>query len=114
MFSKTFNEDCFGKSDCFFNMVKNIDTSKTKNPKCKSDKAKVYIQFECEVNRDIIEKNQKEGLLTATIAVIASILFTLVIWMLKLQQNLDEKIYDVQNVTACDFTTELRITNKMW
>ena len=54
MFSKTFNENCFGKSDCLFNMVKDIDTTKTKNPKCQSDKAKVYIQFECEVNKDII------------------------------------------------------------
>ena len=47
-------------------------------------KAKVYIQFECVVGPDIIKANQKEGLATAAIGVVASIMFVLVIWTLKL------------------------------
>ena len=64
--------------------MNSINRNQAIKPNCNHDFTKAYIQFECKVQPEIIKKNQIEDLTTSASGIIASIMFTLVIWTLKL------------------------------
>lgn len=47
-------------------------------------------------------------------AVVGGLLFTFVIYYLRISANLNFKLWDLKTVTAADFTVEVSFTKEMW
>ena len=80
------------------------------------DKActQVYIQVQCSFDDAQLQKNKQASITIACVSTIAAILYWTALWYFKKMQNLKEKMYDVKNTNAEDFTVQMDITDNMW
>ena len=81
---------------------------------CGTDPARVYIQYRCSQALDAVNTKRVQGLAIVCLGILVSLLFLLTHWYLKETAVIDFKVWDVETVTASDFTVEYSITDEVW
>jgi hypothetical protein len=74
----------------------------------------IYVQYFC--SQDIEDVNQKrhEALLISCIAIFICLVYLSVLFYFFESSKIDYKVWDVDTVTASDFTVESIITQQIW
>jgi hypothetical protein len=109
-----FNLLCKGKDSCELditnpNYLGSIDLSKA-DGQCNDLRAYFFIQYTCEQSREIQEVTYNQiSLVTAEISFVA-FFFILLIYYLQKTSRLDQLEYDVNTISAGDFTVEYDIS----
>ena len=81
---------------------------------CVEESSHLFIQYSCKLN-DVMLKDKYDhvSLLVATIMLIA-FCFIVLIYYMQRTSKLDQLAYDMNTITAGDFTVELDINNTQW
>ena len=80
---------------------------------CVNDRSAFFIQYSCE--ETIVETREKYEKLSmvSCIFCVVCVIYSLVIYYLKANTNIQVVKYDLDTVTAGDYTVEIEITEKM-
>ena len=81
---------------------------------CNADPARIYIQYRCSQGLDAVNTKRVQGLAIVCLGIFVSLLFLLTHWYLKETAVIDFKVWDVETVTASDFTVEYTVTDAVW
>ena len=81
---------------------------------CSSNPARVYIQYRCSQPLETVNTKRVQGLAIVCLGIFVSMLFLLTHWYLSETAVIDFKLWDVETVTASDFTVEYTITDEVW
>lgn len=114
--AKRFASKCHGNSSCSFDFQ--TDTSlfvgTTVDPVCFHPNTQMFIQYTCEMNDgQKFDKYNNVAICTFSVMLI-SIMFVLVIYYAQNTSEINTMVYDVQTVTASDYTVEMDITKSMY
>jgi len=123
---KTFIDgNCVGRKEC----EGEIEVKQMLNPanaaapaECWDSKSIIYLQYECaqpyedDDNQDTYSLNTKrdQALLVSCTGILISLLFLTCCYYLSKVAAIEFKQWDVDTVTASDFTVEYQIPNKVW
>jgi hypothetical protein len=123
---KAFNTDCANKSSCVIEVFNKTYDSRYINDRtlskvdaktdsqCRNTRAQIFIQYKCEIS-DIEKGSKYDKLSFVTISVLfACFIFAMMVHYLTETSRMDELKYDVNTITAADFTIEMEITDKMY
>ena len=72
------------------------------------------MQFKCEQSLDVINSKREKGLMVATLTCVCGLLFLLVIHYFNVTAGYDFQKWDLETVTAGDFTVEITIDEEQW
>jgi len=61
-----------------------------------------------------MNSKREQGLFIACCAAFSGVLFMIVVWYLRKTNDVDFMKWDLENLTASDFTIEYEITEDMW
>jgi preprotein translocase subunit SecG len=109
-----FQQDCKGQKSCELdiqdpNILGSINFS-LKDGACNDQRAQFFIQYTCEQSQEIQGDTYNQiALATATIMFVA-FFFILLIYYLQTTSRLDQLEYDINTVSAGDFTVEFNIS----
>ena len=87
--------------------------NKSPSSLCLDNQSKVYIQYKCEYSH-VIAKQRDRALMIAAIGVSISFMFIFSIYYLRYSSSITLKEWDINIVTAADFTVEIDITERLW
>jgi len=116
--AKYFKESCEGKKHCTFDLL-----HETYNPKffmadptgkCLTPRTQFFVQHTCEIPE--AEQEQRFNTLSFVVAtmVLACGVYLFVLRFLSQNLDIDTVNFDINTITASDFTVELDITPAMW
>ena len=120
---KGFAKNCTGKKACHFKPAMyvnyrdkpwNFAQMSTNEQSCYNPLSLMYVQFKCLQSKEEAKEKQQIGLVIIQICVVISIFFILNIFYLQKVQNLDQKTWDIRNVTASDYTVTMKIPEELW
>mmetsp|Transcript_8384 Transcript_8384/g.14010 ORF Transcript_8384/g.14010 Transcript_8384/m.14010 type:complete len:683 (+) Transcript_8384:250-2298(+) len=112
--SKIFNDYCLGKDGCYFDVQEEMVDPKIKGTECLNKRSQFFVQYTCEQEEsEQFRKYEDMAIVTASV-IFVGIVFILLIYYLQATSKLDQKKYDVQTITAGDFTVELDISPSMF
>ena len=96
-------------------LVKSIDLYDKNNlqNECVNDRSAFFIQYSCTEPIDVTIKKYDELSLVACIFCVVCVIYSLTIYYLKANTNIQIVDFDLQTVTAGDYTVEIEITDKM-
>lgn len=110
-----FQEKCFGKEDCALDF--NSESAFWKagaDTKCHNENNFIFVQYTCEMT-DAQKFAKYETISRATLIVLlCSAIFFITVYYMQHTSDLDGYVFDVQTVTAKDYTVEMDITTDMW
>lgn len=73
----------------------------------------MYVQYNCDFQGKLNEQ-QKNGLWVASTAIIVCIFYRCVLYFLRTTASINYKLWDINTVTAADFTIEIDIPEIIW
>ena len=79
--------------------------------KCSKNPARIYIQYACTQALEEVNTKRTWGLAIVCLGIFISLIFLLTHWYLGQTAVIDFKVWDVETVTASDFTVEFEITD---
>ena len=120
MFMKDFDKNCVGYESCSFtlnttnNKYVKKSGDKTLDGTCNNQRSNIFIQYKCEITE--LEQYEKYNQLTlvTVLTMMATFLYSLLIYWLQTTSKLDQVKYDLKTITAGDFTVEYDITAEMY
>ena len=81
------------------------------NGDCKTnDKTSVYIQYECKVTDERLSNKKMAATLSGVVACFSVLFFIAWLWYAKRNLQLIKWQYDLENVTASDYTLEIKLS----
>lgn len=83
-------------------------------PGCITNNTRIYWQMTCLSDVDTVNHKRQMGTIIVCIGVVISFVFILFVAYLQKTARLDYKVWDVDTVTAADFTVEFQITDNLW
>ena len=114
LLTTSFNSVCMDKTNCTVNINGFFLDPSTAPVYCTTNPAKVYIQYFCQEPNKVINQKRKDGLLISCAAAFSALVFLIVVYYLKKTAILDYQQWDIETLTASDFTVEYTITEDMW
>ena len=108
----TYQTNCYGQKSCLLNLGKYIKS--TAEEKCRKDPARIFIQYSCTQGLQEVNDKRTWGLAIVCLGIFISLIFLLTHWYLKQTAVIDFKVWDVETVTASDFTVEFVISEELW
>lgn len=111
-----FNTNCYNTTGCsidFPSFLKDVKLNNGTNS-CTTNPARFYIQYTCAENDSELNQKRSYGLLISCIACFACLVFMIVIYYEKRMNGLEFQQWDINNLTASDFTVEWTITDNIW
>ena len=74
------------------------------------DPARIFLQYYCEQNPDLINKKRHAGLIIAAIFIFCSLMLLVTASYLQNEAHLDYQLWDFNTCTAGDFTIKFMIS----
>jgi hypothetical protein len=111
-----FDKECFGKKECSF-IFKEEGFMKEKigsNDNCAHLLANFFIQYTCEVNDDLLEVKYNQIAKATAIIMFVAFSFIMLIWYMQTTSKLQKAAYDMNTITAGDFTVEYDISAEIY
>lgn len=110
-----FNDNCQGKLSCDITLADYILAGTGVDyDSCTTENARVYLQYFCAESNDFLVHKRQVGLGIVCLGVFATSIYMLTVFYLNRTAELDYKLWDLQTLTAADFTAEMTITDDMY
>eukprot|EP00347_Sterkiella_histriomuscorum_P007945 403346963 len=106
-----YSSNCLEQSSCKVNLSQHVDKS---NVTCINNRTLFYVQYFCKQLDDDITLKRREALVVVSIGVFICLLFLCALYYLYETSKIEYKTWDVNTVTAADFTVECNIPQEMW
>lgn len=92
-----------------------MKTQTTQNPSCfAGNSSRVYFQYMCQQTKETLDRKRVEGLIVTCAGLLVAATFYILIEYLQKTSDVDFKIWDVETVTASDFTVDFDIDERQW
>lgn len=104
-----------GSADNKFSFTHNsdiFDTSKTIDPSCNNEDAKVFVQFECHMTEEVKTTKKEQAAMVSCLGVLLVLVYLSVIYYFKRASDLNQMEWDIQTITPGDYTAQLEISEK--
>ena len=116
---KYFEENCFGKEDCSAGitvqeMMKKPAMAPGVEAACFDKASLIYLQYQCEQDVDELNVKRVQALFFACTGIFISYTFLSILYYLNKVALIDFKQWDVETVTAGDFTAVYQIPDEVW
>lgn len=72
------------------------------------------MQYKCEQDNDTLNEKREKGLAVAALTCLCGLIFLVTIFYLKRTSGLDFQKWDLDTLTAGDFTIEITVSDEMW
>jgi hypothetical protein len=84
------------------------------DPVCWNEDSIIYLQYECQQEDEVLNVKKQQGLLTSCIGIFICGIYLSIMYYLNKTALLDFKQWDVDTVTAGDFTIEYKVPLEVW
>jgi hypothetical protein len=74
----------------------------------------MYVQYLCIQDESVLNNKRRDALVVIALGIFISLLFLLSLYYQEKTAILDYKLWDVNTVTAADFTVETFISQPQW
>jgi hypothetical protein len=106
--AKTQIETCKGKESCKVANIKDLVKGDQKQ-NCASDLSSFFVQFMCHQTPEVLEQKRKDGAMLAATSTFSALFFMIAVFYLRQSTALNKIQWDVETVTAADYTVELDV-----
>lgn len=108
------NTACVGKVSCDLNVDNDNLYGANDTSKCSLNSSVFFIQYTCIQSNDALAQKHKEASLVTALGILSCLIFLVAIYYLKRISKLMAIDWDVQTITAGDYTVELHISEKSY
>ena len=92
-------------------MIQSLKSYVTSNQKtCLDPDASFFVQYFCQHSEQELGKKRNEGTYIAVIAVFSCLFFLIMLFYLRQSTQILKVVWDVETVTAGDYTVDMHIT----
>ena len=109
-----FTSDCIGEKQCSLDLTSSNNFLSGVSPTCSNPRNRLFIQFGCEMDTQM--KSDTYLILCWAVVTVLScaVPYSLLIYYMQKTATLDTRLFDLETVTASDYTVELDLTPQMY
>ncbi|CDW91100.1 UNKNOWN [Stylonychia lemnae] len=106
---------CMGKQQCQLDKLKSYLSGGNQTlTKCVSEDSSFFVQYFCQQTDEQLSVKRQEGAVISAIAVFSCLFFIIMMFYLRQQTQIQKVEWDVETITAGDYTVDLKISQSMY